>query len=73
MRRIIFLMVLLGGCVAAQEEKRECMEYITYEVLKEECVGGRGVAPQICIPYAEQKLYCTRYFEETNNGSNTAD
>lgn len=66
-------MVLLGGCVAAQEEKRECMEYITYEVLKEECVGGRGVAPQICIPYAEEKLYCTRYFEETNNGSNTSD
>ena len=64
MRGIICLMILLGGCVAAQEDKRECMEYVTYEVLREECVGGRGVAPQICIPYVEEKLFCTRYFKE---------
>lgn len=64
MRRVIVLMILLGGCVQAQEETRECMEYITYEVLREECVGGRGVAPQMCVPYTEEKLFCTRYFEE---------
>ena len=64
MRRVVILMVLLGGCVSAQEEKRECMEYATYEILREECVGGRGVAPQMCIPYVEAKLFCTRYFDE---------
>ena len=64
MRRVILLIILLGGCVQAQEEKRECMEYITYEVLREECVGGRGVAPLICIPYVQEKLFCTKYFEE---------
>lgn len=64
MRRVVFLIVLLGGCVQAQEERRECVEYITYEVIREDCVGGRGVAPQICIPHIEEKLFCTRYFEE---------
>lgn len=64
MRRVIILMIFLGGCVQAQEEKRECMEYITFEVQREECTGGRGVAPQICIPYVQEKLFCTRYFEE---------
>ena len=64
MRRVIIFMIFLGGCVQAQEEKRECMEYITFEVQREECTGGRGVAPQICIPYVQEKLFCTRYFEE---------
>lgn len=64
MRRVIILMIFLGGCVQAQEEKRECMEYITFEVQREECTGGRGVAPQICISYVQEKLFCTRYFEE---------
>ena len=64
MRRVIVLMILLGGCVQAQEETRECMEYITFEVVREQCTGGRGVAPQMCIPYVEEKLFCTRYFEE---------
>ena len=64
MKKVIALMFLIGGCVQAQEEKRDCMEYITYEVIKEECTGGRGVAPQICIPSVEEKLFCTRYFEE---------
>ena len=59
------LIILLGGVVsctiAEEKEDRYCVEYITYEVVKEECVGGRGVAPQICVPYVEEKLFCVRY------------
>jgi hypothetical protein len=63
---ILLAVILLGGCTTVQEDKNKiCVEYITYSTTKEECTGGRGVAPQICVIKPAEKLFCTRYESST--------
>jgi hypothetical protein len=53
--------LLLSGCTVIDREQQDCVEFMTYLTTKEECVGGRGVAPQVCIIKPVEKLFCTRY------------
>jgi len=59
MRVLLLTLILLGGCTSVQEDIN-CVEWATFEVERETCTGGRGVAPVICVPYIETKMMCTR-------------
>ena len=59
----VFLSLLLGGCVTTKKEERTCIDYRSYPQVKEECTGGRGVAPQICVQKTYTKLFCVKYAE----------
>lgn len=64
-KKLSALLMLLCGVasctIAEQKEDRYCLEYITHQVIREECIGGRGVGPQICIPRVDEKLLCVKY------------
>jgi hypothetical protein len=59
----VLLSLLLGGCVTTKKEERTCIDYSAYPQTKEECVGGRGVAPLICVQKTYMKPFCVRYAE----------
>ena len=67
MRKItiaLFFILLYTGCSTIKETPAPapiCLEYKTYETTEQECVGGRGVAPQICFEKVVVKTYCSRY------------
>lgn len=57
--------LLLSGCTVIDRDQQDCVEFMAYLTTKEECVGGRGVAPQVCIMKPVEKLFCTRYESST--------
>tara|TARA_E500000178_G_scaffold353891_1_gene421063 strand:+ start:1304 stop:1501 length:198 start_codon:yes stop_codon:yes gene_type:complete len=57
--------LLLSGCTVIDREQQDCVEFMTYLIPKEECTGGRGVAPQICVIKQAERLFCTRYESST--------
>lgn len=62
---VLIPLMLMIGCVT--QEKRDptlCIEWQSYEVPREECTGGRGVAPQICITRTQIRHFCVRWEEE---------
>ena len=65
MRKITIALLsglLYTGCSMTKETPAPiCLEYKTYETTEQECVGGRGVAPQICFEKVVVKTYCSRY------------
>jgi hypothetical protein len=61
--RYIILALFLTGCVSTKDN-RICKEYATVPQVVEQCTGGRGVAPQICIMTKVQKTFCAKYYEE---------
>lgn len=62
---VAFLSVMLyTGCSTV--EKRDsvnCIDWRYYMTEIEECTGGRGVAPQICVVRQVQKNFCVRWME----------
>lgn len=61
--RYIILTLFLTGCVVVNDN-RTCKTYATTPQWIEECTGGRGVAPQICVTRKVQKTFCAKYYEE---------
>lgn len=57
--RVLLAVILLGGCTSVQEDIN-CVDWTTFEVIREACTGGRGVAPLMCVPYVETITMCTR-------------
>ena len=63
------LVVLLSGLLytgCSTAEKRDpvnCIDWRYYMTEIEECTGGRGVAPQICVVRQVQKNFCVRWQE----------
>ena len=60
---IALFFILLSGCATKSLETPApiCLEYKTYETTEQECTGGRGVAPQICLEKVVVRTYCSRY------------
>lgn len=58
---IIGAVLLISGCTIAPREDKTCVDYKTIPAVKEECVGGRGVAPLICVQKPVKKLICVKY------------
>lgn len=65
MKKLLPLLLVAGCTVVEEKPQKDCVEYMTFLTTKEECVGGRGVAPQICIVKPREKLFCTRYESST--------
>ena len=64
MKKVLPLL-LLSGCTVVDRDQKDCIEYMTYPTTKEECTGGRGIAPQICIVKPVNRVFCTRYESST--------
>ena len=65
MKKLLPVLLLSGCTVIDDRNQKDCVEYMTYATTKEECTGGRGVAPQICVIKPIEKLFCTRYESST--------
>lgn len=61
--RYIILVLFLTGCVSVKDN-RICKEYATIPDWVQECTGGRGVAPQICVQKKVNRTFCVKYYEE---------
>jgi len=63
--RKIFLSIpfILSGCVTTESnvDKGLCLKYVTYMQERQECVGGRGVAPQVCVVEYVPRTSCVRW------------
>lgn len=63
--RIALAFILLAGCTSVAEERDpvNCIDWRYYITEKQECTGGRGVAPQFCVVKQVQKNFCVRWQE----------
>jgi hypothetical protein len=59
---LVFVLIMLyTGCSVSERKKEDCVEWVSWSTVSEECVGGRGVAPVICIPKEKVSLHCVRW------------
>ena len=63
--RIALALILLTGCTSVSEKRDpvNCIDWRYYMTEKQECTGGRGVAPQLCVVKQVQKNFCVRWQE----------
>lgn len=62
MKRLLVLSIsfILSGCVTTEKvDKGLCLKFATFISEKLECVGGRGVAPEICVVRHVPVTHCT--------------
>ena len=60
----VLLLTSLIGCSTIGDEKVDrglCLKYVTYMQERQECVGGRGVAPEICVVEYVPRVSCVRW------------
>lgn len=57
MIRIALAFILLTGCTSVSEKRdpNDCIDWRWYMTEVQECTGGRGVAPDICVVQKVQK------------------
>lgn len=56
--------LFVSSCTIAESRKIDkglCLKYVTYMKQTQECVGGRGVAPQICVVEHRPAVSCVRW------------
>lgn len=64
MKRLLILIISLifSGCETIEKvDKGICLKYVTFTQKKIECIGGRGVAPEICVVEHVPRLSCARW------------
>lgn len=63
--RLALMFILLTGCTIVSEERDpdDCIDWRYYMAERQECTGGRGVAPQVCVVRQVQKNFCVRWQE----------
>tara|TARA_A100001015_G_C14356596_1_gene468837 strand:- start:10 stop:204 length:195 start_codon:yes stop_codon:yes gene_type:complete len=63
--RIALVLILLTGCTSVSEKRDpvNCVDWRYYTTEKQECIGGRGVAPQLCVVKEVQRNVCVRWEE----------
>ena len=60
----VLLLTSLIGCSTIGDEKVDkglCLKYVTFMQERLECVGGRGVAPEICVVEHVPRVSCVRW------------
>lgn len=55
------LLAVMAGCTTIERDDQYCVEYWSFEVLRQECTGGRGVAPELCIVRPTIETQCIRW------------
>ena len=58
------LFLFVSSCTIAESRKIDkglCLKYVTFMKQTQECVGGRGVAPQICVVEHTPTVSCVRW------------
>ena len=61
--RSILAVVLLGGCVTAQEDDRICLDWGYYPIVEERCIPLYGNV--VCVTEERTRYWCKLY-EENN-------
>ena len=62
---IAFLSVVLyTGCSTVEKrDPDDCVDWRYYMTEIEECTGGRGVSPKMCVVRQVQRNFCVRWQE----------
>ena len=59
---LVFVLIMLyTGCSVSERKEEDCVEWVSWSTVSEECTGGRGVAPVICVPKEKVSLHCVRW------------
>lgn len=61
---LVVVLTVVASCSTIGSEKVDrglCLKYVTFMQERQECVGGRGVAPEICIVEYVPRVSCVRW------------
>jgi hypothetical protein len=61
---LVAVLTVVASCSTIGSEKVDrglCLKYVTFMQERLECVGGRGVAPEICVVEQVPRVSCVRW------------
>ena len=61
---LVAVLTVVTSCSTIGSEKVDrglCLKYATFMQERQECVGGRGVAPEICVVEYVPRASCVRW------------
>ena len=68
MRKItiaLFSGLLYTGCSTVERNEEDCIKWNSIQTPREECTGGRGVAPVMCVTKWYTKPFCVRWLPDS--------